>query len=114
MNPVQMRQHRTVTERLSDRLDVLEPLVDRMMHNGDALYQGHEANAKAIGEERTHRLAMAQEQRGYVDNEDRQLRQCCQERWDSTSAATKRIGDRHQAFVSQTFWQRLRWLVFGG
>jgi hypothetical protein len=48
MNPVQMRQHRTITERLSDRLDVLEPLVDRMMRNGDALYQGHEANAARI------------------------------------------------------------------
>ena len=36
-----------------------------------------------------------------------------QERWDASSAASKRHGDRHQAFVSRSFMARLRWLVTG-
>ncbi len=39
--------------------------------------------------------------------------QSCEERWDASSEASKRHGDRHQAFVTRSFWQRLRWLFLG-
>ena len=50
---------------------------------------------KAVNTERTHRLAMADDQRGYVDNEDRQLR------------------TRLNEHLRLNFWQRLRWLIRG-
>ena len=48
-----------------------------------------------LNTERTHRLTMADDQRGYVDNEDRQLR------------------TRLNEHLRMTFWQRLRWLFRG-
>jgi hypothetical protein len=105
-------RHGSVTERLTARLDDLEPVVDRLLQNEAKLIADALTVDARIGEERTHRLKLAQEQRGYVDNEDRQLRQTCQERWNETGATHKRIGV-HQAFVSRGFWSRLNWLLTG-
>lgn len=107
MNPTEQKTHQTALRDLenatSDRMDSLETLC----------HQIFEAARDGINEERTHRLKLANEQRGYVDNEDRQIRQCCQERWNETSATTKRLGDRISELRDRGFWSRLNWLLSG-
>lgn len=99
MNSTEQRTHSKRTEELDARLATVEVVLD--------------AAVKAIGDERTHRIALAHEQRAYVDGADRQLRERCQERWDETGKTTKRLADRHFTFTAMTFWQRLRWLLLG-
>jgi hypothetical protein len=100
MNGAEQVRHRSVTERLDARLAAIEPLVDRMMHNGDALYQGHEANAARIttleGRLAAHALDIhqLQTQRRVFNGEDR-------------------VMALEYFKTCSTFWQRLRWLVRG-
>lgn len=109
MNPVQMRQHRSVTERLSARLDVLELLVDRMLRNGDALYQGHEANAARITkvEEALRELV------GVVKNLNASVQALSDEGGRMDQLHEKRLDAAHVHISKLTVWQRLRWLTGG-
>lgn len=99
MNGTEQRTHATRTEQLEARVRQLETLLTASLH--------------AISEERDRRLALGVDQRTYVDKHDGELSACCQERWDETSARTKRLFDLHYTFCGMTFWQRLRWLVLG-
>ncbi len=68
---------------------------------------------QAIGEERTHRLKLADEQRAYVDGADRALKQCCQERWDVTANTHVRLWKEIADLRDRGFWSRLNWLLTG-
>ena len=96
-------------------MNPLEHLRHTTTLNGLAMMTAEQFDAleRRVGEERTARLALAQAQRGYVDNEDRLLRQCCQERWIETMAATKKLGDRISELRHRGFWSRLNWLLTG-
>lgn len=72
----------------------------------DRLAEQLENVAARIGEERTHRLQLANEQRAYVDAADRELRR-------SLVASHDDIGARINRHERMTLWQRLTWLVTG-
>lgn len=110
MNAAEQKAHRTVTRDLGDRLDAIEPVVEAIEARVSGIFADFDTR---LHEERTHRLQLAREQRDYVDGEDRKLRTCCQERWDSTNQTTKRLADGLAMFRAMTFWQRVRWLVTG-
>lgn len=93
MNGVEQRQRHLAVSRAEARLDDMELVIVRMAKE---IVEEREGYAKAINAERTHRLKLADEQRAYVDGEDRAT--LLRARW---------------AFQSMTLWQRLRWLVRG-
>ena len=56
------------------------------------------------------------EMRGVIEAQAKRAslaEETCAERWDASSGASKRHGDRHAAFFGRPFWQRLHWLVTG-
>ncbi len=110
MNAVEQKTHRTVTKDLSERLDAVEAVTAEI---DVRLVGGFNSLDRRINEERTDRLALAQEQRGYVDGEDRKLRTTCQERWDATTQTMRRVSIDLAAFEHLTLWGRLRWLLTG-
>ena len=110
MNAVEQKNHKRVTDAIAnDVAAIAEETADRL----DALKQVSDNLRDLINAERTHRLDMAKDQRGYVDNEDRQLRQCCQERWDATSTTTKKLGDAISRLRDRGFWGRMKWILRG-
>ena len=103
MNGTAQKNHRTVTATLAAQFETFaDAAVDR--------FNDHE---RKISDERTHRLKLADEQRAYVDARDRELRVCCQERWDATGETTKRLADSIRALQDRGFWSRLNWLLTG-
>jgi len=88
MNATEQRTHRTVTQSLESRIGALETVVAQHGINDEWL-------KAAIGEERTHRLKLANEQRSYVDGEDRKISQ----------ALNQHCG--------MSLLARLRWLFLG-
>ncbi len=106
MNPTEQRTHTTATVALEARIRILEALVD---HQVAALLQFLPGTAaeledvrasiadvrQAVGNERTHRLKMAEEQRNYVDGADRQI-----------LAAINEV-------CGWSWWQRVRWVLTG-
>lgn len=92
MNGPEQRQRHLAVHRAEQRLDDMELVLVRM---ATELVHEREGYAKAIAQERTHRLTLADEQRAYVDGELRKL-----------SARLFRC-------ETQTVWQRLRWIVRG-
>ncbi len=107
MNPNEQKNHKRVTDSISERLDSYVEATDAHLSEMEEDFR------TAIGAERTHRLKLADEQRGYVDGEDRKLRVCCQERWDATSEAQGRIIASIAALRDRGFWGRLNWLMTG-
>lgn len=103
MNPTQQRNHRTVTHTIAQSVEQIAAAAAARMDRLE----------RAINDERTHRLKLAEEQRGYVDARDRELRECCWERWDSTSQTTKRLFDEIGELRNRGFWSRLNWLLTG-
>jgi hypothetical protein len=103
MNTSEQRTHRTVTAALASGLEKLSEAATARMDSLD----------RRLGELSTHQVKLAHEQRAYVDNEDRQLRQCCQERWDDTAKTTKRLADGLYELRYRGFWSRLNWLLTG-
>ena len=110
MNATEQRQHTRATDALDARLtnaELVLTAVDERVAQAVALLESR------INQEHTHRLQLADEQRDYVDYEDRRLRETCQARWDETAITTRRLAldlYRHQ---HMTFWQRLGWIVRG-
>jgi hypothetical protein len=107
MNSTEQRTHRTVTAELAYGLENIAKAAAQRFGEQDAQMR------VSISDVRAHLKKLADEQRSYVDARDRELRECCQERWDASGETTKRLIDRHQAFVTRTFWQRLRWVLRG-
>ncbi len=110
MNATEQKRHRVVTKDLGERLDAVEPIVEAI---DERLTQAFGEFDQRLHAERTHRLALAQEQRGYVDNEDRILRQTCQERWTATAFTHTELFRRLARFERLTIWERLWWLLTG-
>ena len=93
MNPREQRtRHTAVTRLAGDMETVLEGFAD--------------ASNKAMN-------VLAHDGFTYTDEQCETLRVCCQERWDATCEAQKRIIDRAAAFQSRGFLDRLRWLILG-
>lgn len=102
MNSTEQRQHTTRLDALRRDLEETQRLFTELSETlattkdlsllrldlGDRIRE-------QVGEECTHRLKLAEEQRSYVDTQD------------------KRLEQRLHAFVQMTFWHRLAWLVFG-
>lgn len=103
MNGTEQRQHKTRTDAISREMADFAEIVETQL----TLLR------KAVSDERTHRLTLANEQRGYVDNENRLIRQCCQERWTASSETHKRLGDSISELRYRGFWSRLSWLLTG-
>jgi len=110
MNPTEQRQHTRATDALDARLtnaELVLTAVDERVAQAVALLESR------INQEVTHRLKLADEQRDYVDYEDRRLRQTCQARWDETALATQRLALDLYRFQMMTWWQRLVWILVG-
>jgi len=96
MNAVEQKKHATAVSTLeAATTDAIEAMSERLRDESDRLFD-------IIGDERTHRLKMAEEQRGYVDAADRRL-----DRLIEAETADRR------AFVGRGFWSRLNWLMTG-
>jgi len=99
MNGSEQRQHKTVTDALATRLDDVDTVVAAL---DQRVSDAAQAALASIGQERTHRLRLAEEQRGYVDRNDRELRR-----------SIEVLQVRTVVLTQSTFWQRVRWLLFG-
>ena len=110
MNAIEQKQHRIVTLGLEQRLDAIEPVVAAIDQRVTKAVASLDTR---IHEERTQRLTLAQEQRRYVDNEDRLLRQTCDDRWKANGDAHFSFRVWQDRFDDLTFWGRLRWLLTG-
>jgi hypothetical protein len=99
MNGTEQKNHRTVTQDLSRAVEVIaNSTAQRLEAHGVELVRLRES----IGAERTHRLDLAKEQRGYVDNQD----QLVGRRVDALASDLF-------TFQHRGFWSRLNWLVTG-
>lgn len=106
MNGTEQTNHRTVTSQLRREFDAASTETTRALHVCADRLRAHDRDAirleKAINDERTHRLRLADEQRGYVDARDNDVLR-----------AVEAVNDRATAFVSRGFWSRLNWLLTG-
>lgn len=94
-NTAVAKLERRVTEMGNDTHDLLNAEIDQR-RNADI--ETTRSCLVAIGEERTARFSLANEQRSYVDNQD--------------SRIERRVA-RFEALTC-SFWARLRWLITGG
>ena len=102
MNPTEQKNHKTALQGLEATvIDIAESAKSRMDTIDESITQVALRASNDVGEERTVRLKLAEEQRSYVDYEDRMLRHSIQEL------------QRQPVLVTSTFWERLRWLVAG-
>lgn len=90
MDILNQRRHGSVTERLSARLDEIDPVIGRMLKNEAKLIADALRTESRFQE---HDMELSQIQHEWADHERRL--------------------DRFALFASATFWQRLRWLVTG-
>ena len=103
MNPTEQKNHKTALLTLeNETTEALKSVAYQL-----------DVIRVSVGEEHTQRLRLAAEQRGYVDARDRELRECCQQRWAATTETTKRLADDHVFFVRRGFWSRFNWLLTG-
>lgn len=92
MNGTEQRAQGTRTAQLTKQIEDQGLVIEAL---AGAMVKDREAAEKSIGEERTHRLKLADEQRAYVDHADRL------------------IAARVNGVLNRGFWGRLRWLVTG-
>lgn len=92
MNPTEQRNHKRVTEEIVSSVDTFAAVTVARFESVDVECQ---RVREMVGDERTHRLMMADEQRAYVDAEDARLRR------------------EFTSFYNRTFMKRLRWLFRG-
>jgi hypothetical protein len=92
MNGTEQRARHVAIRTAEKRLDDVETFLTALAAE---IVKDREGYLRAVNEERTHRLKLADEQRAYVDREDRK-QECAL-----------------AAFKTMTFWQRLRWFVRG-
>jgi hypothetical protein len=91
MNSTEQRMHRTVTQALEHRLDDVEPVVVRLMKNGDALYAASRSMGARISALDDRLSAMTEE----------------------LEALQRRADHVSEALVTSTWRVRLRWLLKG-
>lgn len=110
MNGTEQREHTRAVDVLNARLTNAETVltaVDERVAQAVALLE------RKINDEHAHRLKLADEQRDYVDHEDRRLRETCQARWDATADTTRRLSLEFCRHQHMTFWQRIGWILRG-
>jgi predicted nucleic acid-binding Zn-ribbon protein len=100
MNPVEQRTYTTRMNTIEKKMEKLENEV------ADALLAIQNHVTKEVEGERTHRLKLADDQRNYVDLQDRALHQLLQQTRTDLRFELAQLRDR-------TFWARLRWLFTG-
>lgn len=96
MNPNEQKNHKRVTDSLSERLDSYVEATDAHLSEMEEEFRA------AVNAERTHRLKLAEEHQNYIDTAVREIR--------SNHAS---LGDFTVRFVGRGFWARLNWLVTG-
>lgn len=105
MNPDQQRKQGTAVTRANQRIDALAECVDQEV--SEKMTEARALVSRLVGEERTFRLKLADEQRAYVDARDRELRV-------TTERLTEALAQRLTALETMTFWQQLlRWMFKG-
>ena len=90
MDILNQRRHGSVTERLSARLDDIDPAIGRMLKNEAKLIADALTTAARV---QAHDEELSQHAHDWMEHERRL--------------------DRHGMFISASFFQRLRWLVTG-
>lgn len=103
MNGTEQRAHTRITDDLGKRLDNVETVLAAL---DERVSEVARATLASVHEERTHRLTLADEQRAYVDQRDREVQTTCLRQNTLTYAA-------FLGFCDRTMWQRLRWLIRG-
>ncbi len=91
MNGVQQREHRTVTEGLSKRLDDDETIIEQL------ITQDQNLRDAGRGVEAT------------IERMSGEMQRC----WTEQAQRTASLQAELSTFTSRTFWQRLKWLVRG-
>lgn len=107
MNPTEQRNHRKATTEIAHAVEALSEATQ------DELTRIETELRESISAERTHRLKLANEQRAYVDAEDRKGREIYQERWNADSESHQNILKRLSEFRDRTFMGRMRWIFRG-
>jgi hypothetical protein len=107
MNTTAQKDHKRRTDELAASISALADAADTRILELEADLR------ERISSERTHRLKLAEEQRNYVDGSDREIRECCQDRWITSNEAQRRFIDQLSAFRDRTLLGRLRWLFRG-
>lgn len=95
MNSTEQRNHKTVREDLDAQARVTADALEAVAERCDTLDRTTSVLATRISDERTHRLQLAIEQRGYVDACDSEIKGYVQ---------------RH---IERGFWSRFNWLFTG-
>jgi len=111
MNEREQRQHKS---RLDELAKATTDLVDGMQQRLGNQDRQIEELRRAIGDERTHRLKMAEEQRRYVDGIERALRDTSTHYFALHSEQLQLLTlDTLILTKAATFWDRLLWLFIG-
>lgn len=103
MNTHEQKHHKTVTDELRQDIKKLAEAFDKELEENTVAIRSD--YRKEIGEERTARLKLAEEQRSYVDGEDKELRR----RLDAVVVELK----QHKAFFNMPWHRRWLWTLFG-
>lgn len=100
MNPEQQKNHKRVTDALATQISGLVDATDETFREMDRDLR------EAISAERTHRLKLADEQRGYVDAADQTLHRALR-------GVEEVMDARLRAIESMSFLARMRWFFTG-
>lgn len=96
MNQQEQRNHKRVTDAIAnDVASIAEATADRLDDLQSQIREVADEARKAVGNECTHRLALAKEQRAYVDRQD------------------LIIENQIRALRDRGFWGRMKWIVRG-
>lgn len=99
MNGSEQKKHTTVTTAIANSVDAIAAAtVARFTHVERRISDAEKFLRLQIGDERTHRLKLADEQRAYVDSKDAEVR---------------RLADRALSVTERGLWGRLRWMFAG-
>lgn len=103
MNATEQKLHTRKTDELAD---VIAGTQAAVLERFEEVERNLAQLRDRLGDERTFRLKLAQEQRAYVDAEDQRLQRDYLFRIDE-------VGIQLNTFQTRTFWARLGWLLTG-
>lgn len=106
VNPAEQRTHKNRLEAVDKSVKEYIKATDDAFAAVNDLFDAHKGKLadldRAINDERTHRLKLAEEQRKYVDSQNR-----AQQRQIDTLIEDTKV------LRSQSLWERLKWLFEG-
>lgn len=103
MNNTEQKHHKTVTGELRQDIKKLAEAFDKELEENTVAIRSD--YRKEIGEERTARLKLAEEQRSYVDGENKELRR----RYDALSIDSR----KYREFLTSPWYVRWWWMLSG-